>query len=57
MAIWCRWNTTELFSKAIYVAAVVRQEDNGGPNAAVLWPYGAGGTQQNRSARKYMWLL
>jgi hypothetical protein len=41
----------------VYVAPVVRPEDNSGPNAAVLWPYGAGGTQQNRSARQYMWLL
>ena len=31
----------------VYVAAVVRPEDNSGPTAAVLWPYGAGGTQQN----------
>jgi len=29
----------------VYVAAVVRPEDNNGPTAAVLWPYGAGGTQ------------
>jgi len=29
----------------VYVAPVVRPEDNSGPpTAAVLWPYGAGGT-------------
>ena len=39
----------------VYVAALVRTEDNSGPTAAVLWPYGAGGTQQNRSAKQYMY--
>jgi len=36
------------------VAPVVRNGDNSGPTAAVLWQYGAGGTQQTGSARQYM---
>jgi len=28
----------------VYVASAVTPEDNSGPTAAVLWPYGAGGT-------------
>ena len=39
----------------VYVATVVRPEDISGPTAAVLLPHGAGGTQQNRSARQYMY--
>ena len=31
----------------VYVAPVVRPEDNIGPTAAVLLPHGAGGTEQN----------
>jgi len=38
----------------VYVTPVVRPEDNSGPTAAVLWQYGAGGTQQNGSAGQYM---
>jgi len=38
----------------VYVANVLRPEDNSGQTAAVLWPYGAGGTQQNHSATQYM---
>jgi len=38
----------------VYVAPVVRPEDNSGPTAAVLWPYGACGTQQNGSARQHV---
>jgi len=38
----------------VYVAPVVRPENNSGLTAAVLWQYGAGGTQQNGSARQYM---
>jgi hypothetical protein len=37
----------------VYVAPVVRPEDNSGPTAAVLSPYGAGGTQQNHSAMQH----
>ena len=36
------------------MAAVVRPEGNSGPTAAVLWSPGAGGTQQNGSARQYI---
>jgi hypothetical protein len=39
----------------VHLAPVVRPEDNCGPTAAVLWPYGAGGTQQNHSAMQYMY--
>ena len=39
----------------VYTANVVRPEDNSGPTAATLWPHGAGGTQQNSSARQYMY--
>ena len=36
------------------MAPVVGPDDNSGPTAAVLRPYGAGGTEQNGSARQHM---
>ena len=36
------------------MATVVKSEDNIGTNGAVVWSYGADGTQEKLSARQYM---